>query len=345
MFQTEIFRCVYGSHLFGTALPESDCDERSIVLPTRREVLLGDASYAVHDREDQGARMLAGQEDVVIMTPQKLLGLLRRGDVTAIETLFAPPKGETHPLWQEIRTRAPALLGRNGEKFRAYGKSQMLRYAERGAGINGVRAALEILRALQAGQGNTVPPARDPVTMNALAALARDNPDVTLDWKGGGATAPAGGVPMLRISGRSCDLTAKVIDVVAIYDKAEKAVSHRALKAAGRDDGADLKGLYHSLRIVDEGIEFLRTGELRFPLANAQLYIDIRNGLLPRDNILVHFEARMWELNETMRQSSFPVEADAAGFDDLVADLHEDVVSGRYDSPAPEADTNFGQEA
>lgn len=141
----EIFKCEYGSRLFGTALPGSDLDERRVVLPSREEVLLGNACYARQLRDDMHRKMGAGDDDVTVISVQKLAQLLGSGDVTAVETLFAPNLNGEDPFWSEFMSRARTAFPVNADKFRAYGKNQMLRYAERGLGLQGVREVISII--------------------------------------------------------------------------------------------------------------------------------------------------------------------------------------------------------
>lgn len=319
-----IFKGDYGSRLFGTALASSDRDIRCVALPEPRDILLGRASYARQLRDDNHKKMSAGEEDVTVTSVQKFSDLLATGDVTAIETLFAPNLLGSHPDWDRFRSVAQSAFPVNAERFRAYGKSQMLRYSTRGAGVRGLREVVAILRDHMAVSGQTNRAvAKTPRTMSLLKQLCIEDQDVSISYQ-----EDRHDVPILHVSGRSAYLTARPFDALKIFDGALKQISARRASAAEHPDLADIKGIYHAMRIVDEGIELLQTGRLVFPLQRAPLYLKVRTGEVPLRDASRIYEERMTLLMATEAAPGLRAEADRVALEGVVADLHAEAILG-----------------
>lgn len=316
MHKKEIFRCVYGSQLFGTATPESDEDFRSVVLPSKDNVLLGRAKGIVQTESRERANV-AGDVDRTDLTVQAFLDLLRRSEVTAIETLFATPILRT-PEWDLIWDRRDELVSANVNRFVGFSKSQVMRYGGRGRDVAAAQAVLEVLDRVK---GNRAVIAHDPETMAALAALTDEHKSLSIT-----ADPAHPAVPMLVLSGRSAQLTQNARDVRGAFQKYIDRAGNRSLEAAKRTDKADLKGMYHAVRILYQAEEILLTGELRFPLACVPVLMEIRRGEHSPEACVEMCDALTERVNAAETRTALPEQVSPDVIRDLVLALHEDVV-------------------
>lgn len=316
MSTKEIFRCVYGSQLFGTSTPDSDEDFRSVVLPSRDNVLLGRANQIVQTESRERANV-AGDVDRTDLTVQAFLGLLQKSEVTAIETLFATPVFFT-PEWEKIYARRHDLVSANVQKFVGFSKSQVMRYGGRG---QDVAAALDVLKVLDGIEGNRTAPASQPDIMAELEALTQTHQSLKLHTDTNHPT-----VEVLTLSGRSAQLTQGVKDVRAVYQKYIDRAGARSLAAAGRADKADLKGLYHAVRILHQALEILNTGQLVFPLVSAPELLRIRAGEVSTESCIERCDELTAEINAAAAHTALPEEVNAILIRELVLDVHESIV-------------------
>lgn len=326
MTRKEIFRCVYGSQLFGTATPESDEDFRSVVLPTRDEVLLGRAKDIVQTESRERANV-AGDVDRTALSAQAFLDLLRRSEVTAIETLFATPLFRA-PEWDVIWGQRDALVSANVNRFVGFSKSQVMRYGGRGRDVAAAQAVLEVLDGVR---GTRAVIANDPEVMDALDALTATHQSLTITADPAHPT-----VPMLVLNGRSAQLTQNAGDVRAIFQKYIDRAGSRSLEAAKRADKADLKGMYHAVRILYQAEEILLTGGLRFPLACVPVLMEIRRGEHSAEACVEMCDALTERVNAATAVTHLPAQVCPDVIREIVLELHAGVVGEDADiTPVP----------
>lgn len=312
----EIFRCVYGSQLFGTNTPESDEDFRSVILPTSDNVLLGKAKAIVQTESRERANV-AGDVDKTALTVQAFLSLLSRSEVTAIETLFAPPLFST-PEWDLITQHQDSLVCSQVSKFIGFSKSQIMRYGGRG---NDVAAAQAVLEALDGVKGNQSAVSASEDVMRALQALCDVTPTLKMN-----ADPQHPSVILLSLNGRSAQLTQNVKDVRVVFQGFIDRAGKRSLDAAKREDKADLKGMYHAVRILYEAEELLNTGRLSFPLASAPLLLRIRSGEFSTEQCIEMCDEQILRVQAAERSTSLPKEINDDLVRQLIIDLHGDIV-------------------
>lgn len=321
----EIFRCVAGSRLFGTATPNSDTDFKAVALPTAKQVLLGAASFS---RQETTGNIHShnGAHDVETTTfsLQKYVTLLTKMETNAIEMLFAPAvaSGASVPLdpMGILRENRFRVLSANKDGFEGFGKAQAYRYAIRGDR----KTSLETLSAMleQWPVGARLSDTNVPNTVRmgvptGVEIIAKPQPGgMMLDF--------------INAFGKEVPVTCKVGEALKVFQKPLRELGKRTVAAADAG-GADWKGLYHAQRIVDEGIELFTTGELLFPCVNAPAYRAIRSGQMELEAVLDHFESSLIRLQETTPIAEFQTEPDLDWANEFVEAFHEQIVVGSYE--------------
>ena len=315
---TEIFRCVAGSRLFGTATETSDTDYKAVHIPDARSILLGTAN-AVIDRStgDKNSSNSADDVDMVSFPVQKYLSMLAKMETNALEMLFAPNQHDDW-LWDQLKDERFRLMSRNKKAFTGYAKGQAMRYSVRGDRVAALEDVVEILTDFN-------PNHRVQMGPNAFERL-RAVPHVRCYVKNEFGKE----VPYLSVLGREVPMTMKAGQAIKVFEKPLAEAGKRSRDAAA-GSGADWKGLYHAQRIVDEGLELFSTGELVFPCREADYYLQIRSGELPIEAVLDRFEERLAALEELDPISEFRDEADKEWIDEFVMSVHEQKVVDAYE--------------
>src|ERR1700722_12706023 len=95
----------FGSHLYGTATPQSDLDLKGVYLPEARDILLQRVRGTVDlSREKEpGEKNAPGDVDREIHSLQRYLELLAEGQTIALDMLFPP-------AWAVVCPPFPPLL-------------------------------------------------------------------------------------------------------------------------------------------------------------------------------------------------------------------------------------------
>lgn len=322
---SEVFRCLAGSRLFGTANADSDFDYKAVSLPTASEVLMGNATFSRQQTTGtDAARNTADDTDVTVFSLQKYVHLLTRMETNAIEMLFAPAMdiGVEFPPYpvKMLRENRFKVLSANKNAFVGFGKSQALRYSVRGERKTSMEALVGILTDL--------PP--NAYMFNERVherIMLAEIPGVEIVKK-----PQPGGTEIRFISafGKEVAVTCKVGEALKVFEKPLKEMGRRTADAAA-NGGADWKGLYHAQRIVDEGLELFQTGELRFPCAHAYYYREIRSGERNLEGVLDYFEDSLKELEEVVPISEFADQPDMEWATEFVSAFHEQIVIGSYE--------------
>lgn len=322
----EIFKCVAGSRLFGTANAASDTDYKAVHIPDARSLLLGTAN-AVIDQSTGDKNSTNTPEDVDMMSlpVQRYLKNLASMEVNAIEMLFAPNQHDDW-LWTQLVGNRFRLLSVKKKAFTGYAKGQAMRYAVRGDRVACLEQLVSALKDMNQ---------REPMNHlgdNYTSLMAIDGVEIIekpSGYRGLGASNNET-TPYISAFGRECPYTCFAREAIKVYEKPLLEAGKRSLDAA-KDGGTDWKGLYHACRIVDEGLELFSTGELVFPCKHAKYYKDVRNGDFCLERVLDRFEANLAELDELTPISDFADTADQNWIDEYVYSVHEQVVLTAYE--------------
>ena len=277
---TPLALITFGSHLYGTARPDSDRDLKGVFIPGPRELLLQRAPETVREgSSDPNTPNTADDVDVEWLSLGKFLEMLSQGQANAVDLAFAPRDRHLFapsPLWDEIAAAAPRLINRNIRALVGYCRKQANIYSLKGERLRGARAARDLIAAAIARHGVSD---RLSVIEHDLRALAASEPYVEV------ADEPhaAGQLrPVLRVGGRGALLSQSLQEAYASLDRMVEGYGARA--RAAEDAGAkDWKAMMHAVRIADEALELTRTGRVTLPRPDADRLLAIRRGELDWD--------------------------------------------------------------
>lgn len=293
-----IYRCTFGSRLYGTELPGSDYDTKGIFLPSRDEILLCQppktwTAPAVDGNDNESYSL------------QRYLELLAQGQTVALDMLFAPPSQwkQMDPVWYDVLRIAPFILTKRCGAAIGYARAQAEKYSLRGARIKALELVIQVLADSGSDADMEFPAAELPV----------DNPYIKV------------GDGFLTVCGKSVDLTSSVERAIALFTKMKDEYGQRAQDAAV--GGADWKALYHAVRITEQTIELLETGEITFPRWNAADLLKIRRGEYTPEAIYTRIEEGIVNIEAAQAKSDLPDDPDRELINKLVRDVHLEIVT------------------
>ena len=279
--KTRIFDCITGSHLYGTATEDSDFDYRGVCIPPL-DILLN--PFIEFDQKDSGFET----EDRTIYNLSKFMKLCADANPNIVELLFVPDSNIFFitEKWEKIRENKKYFLSKKAKyTFTGYAFSQ--------------------LNAIKAHRQWFIDPPKDKphrkdfgltdspvISGDNLVAALNINQDLFL--------------PEFReevIKERSYrEAKRKWDNYVAWRDNRNPARREMEDKW-----GFDAKHASHLFRLMTEGKELLLTGNITFPLPNAEEILAIKNGKYTYDEMLEKAQTLDSEFEMWYNESSLPV--------------------------------------
>lgn len=306
----------FGSHLYGTNTPASDVDFKSVHVPSARGILIGRPEEVLHlgtKANSDGANTgywsgtprsnTNADIDHDSLSLAKFFGMLKDGDMNAIELLFAPPANveQTSSDWDyitspEIRKR---LIDRKCSGFVGYCQGQATRYGVRASRIDSLTHLIDAVHAAAAKHPHGLE-ARISECAADLKGLLDGNPAVAWVRRHSGHTRD-----LLHIS--VCDRLAAVTEKMSqLRDIAEGALRKygRRSIAASASGGYDFRALSHAVRVGREALELLTTSKITFPLASADELIAIKDGHISGPDVLKLLDATLTNIAAASEKST-----------------------------------------
>lgn len=279
-------RC--GSHLYGTNTPESDEDYVGVFLPSIEQVLgfekVKEVSMDVVDKNELG-RNTKDAVDKKLYEFRHFCNLAMANNPTILEVLFVNEKNLLH---QTIN--GSILLGYRD----LFPSKQMVRgylgYAEQQEHKMTIRSdkfkELELGFQVLGDMDNKEVMA--DVLLEYPCLFKIKNNDLKYIWCG--------------------DVQ---IERGTFVSKARKMIKRRVDSASSRKElvrkyGYDTKFGSHLIRLLEEGLEFLRTGTLEFPLQNRAHLLDIKTGKYEMGQVIEMSEKLRGEYPKAEEESKLP---------------------------------------
>lgn len=285
-----ICEIVFGSNLYGTATETSDTDYIGIFLPTPEEILLGRIPKTADTTpKDDTRKNLPGELDCTYYSLHHFLRLATQGQTVAIDMLFAPDSHITKTeefgwVWDAIREHRDKFLSRKMNAFVGYARGQASKFSLKGERLNNLK--------------------------DFAYALGKSHPDARLDeaWeflpKDDERVNP-NGIRELQIGGKWFGENTNAVSVRGVIHQLIEKYGNRA-KTSADAGGLDWKALSHAVRVSKELMELLNTGGLVFPLKDAPLLLDIKQGKLPIEEVRDILDGDLAIVEELSSKSLLP---------------------------------------
>lgn len=318
--QSLIVQIKFGSHLYGTATPESDLDIKAVYIPSARDILLQRVSPLLSDSriKEHGEKNTSADIDREAFSLHRYLELLAEGQTVALDMLFAPDWAMMmmpNQIWRDVQKLAPNILTRGATAFVRYCRQQANKYGIKGSRVAAARKALALLEDAERQHGAS---ARLDTVVNLLEKLVVEHDFlefVDLEQPNGDM------VRYFEVCGKKAMLTSTIKNAHDIVRRLVEAYGQRAL-AAERNEGLDWKALSHAVRVGHEAVELFQTGRISFPRPEAMHLLEIKRGRLPYTKVAGEIEQLLVDVEAAASSSSLPEKADGAIIDDFVAGVH-----------------------
>lgn len=305
-----IFKTIYGSRLYGTALETSDVDVKGVYIPTAKEIVLG----PIREVEDVN-------HEESYYSLKKYMDLLVQGQMVALEMLFAPWDPDVilsvDPRWEEIYRQREKLFSKRTSAFISYCRAQANNYNAKSSRLAAADQMLEFFSKLKRS---------DKVSKFAeeLEEIKDEFIEV-VDVEQNSTT----GVKFLKhvvVCDRKIPYTVRVSEAVRILTTLVNEYGLRAKMINSLTEekkrGADWKAMAHAVRIGEQSLEFLRTRRITLPRPNAEELVDIRLGNRGYNEISERVELLLHQVEKEIEICELP--------DDPDVELARDIIYNTY---------------
>lgn len=311
----------FGSHLYGTTTPSSDLDYKSVFVPPARDLVLQRVKNTITNKRPKaiGEKNCAGEIDEEHHSLQRFLELAAEGQTVALDVLFSPEWAMVEPPspeWLEIIENRHRLLTKKSASFVGYVRTQSNKYGIKGSRVAAARAALARLETAMGRHGataklETIAPLVEEFVKSYehTAILPIDNPST-------GVT-----MPHWEVCGRKMPYSASIKNAHGVMQRMVDEYGKRALMAESQQ-GVDWKALSHAVRVGSQALELLKTGNITFPLVNAEHVLDIKVGKVHYRDVAEEIEDFLVRVEEAAAVSQLPAEPDHEWIEAFVHDVY-----------------------
>lgn len=322
---TEIFRTIFGSHLYGTWTKDSDIDWKAVIVPSARDILLGRIkdSQQSNTKQDKTARNKAGDVDVETHSLARYLKLVAEGQTVALDMLFATPlvnsyqiKGRTTGMWMDIWRGRDKIASRQCASFLGYCRTQANKYGIKGSRVAAADKAIEVLAREVERLGTTA----KLHEANLSELIGVEHIEVVDIQSRDGRT-----VRHLSVCNLKAPFDATIKNALEISARTSKEYGERARKAQANEN-IDWKALSHAVRIGRQAVEYLSTGHITFPRPEAPHLLAIKNGNLRYAYVAAEIETLLDVVEATAAHSPLPEKPDQAWIDDFIIYTHKEQI-------------------
>jgi len=328
-----IFRCLAGSHLYGTNTPESDIDERGVFIATEKYYLgFNDRIEQIEDKAN----------DITYFELRKFLHLACENNPNIIELLFVPENKliERTNEWAEIIANRNLFVSTKAKfTFSGYAHSQFNRIKRHRSwllnppkskptredfGLSPYRSnltkdqigAFNVLLAMKLENIQELHPLKDQLLImeetHDLKALCQQYTEID----------PVALKQIIPISDEFIDILQKenaYAQAERYFNQYEHWKKNRNPKRAEMENKFlyDLKHASHLVRLVTEGRELLTTGFITFPRPDVEFLVDIKNGKYKYEELADILETYDKEFDELYKDSKLQKSANRSKVNEL----------------------------
>jgi predicted nucleotidyltransferase len=286
----KLFELKFGSHLYGTDTPTSDTDLKSVYLPESRQIVLGNYPKTISTSRPKAEFERNNKDDIdlEIFSLDRYLKLLAEGQTVALELLFAPMSSytyvnqEDYHVFSGIYSNRYELLHKDITPIIGYARQQASKYGLKGFRVAALRDTLDFLNTFtntheRLNTEENLPKVMKFVYKRPCANPVPKNEHITIEHK---LDKAGRNIPYLKVCDKYYELTCRIKDAKERVQKKFDEYGRRALLAE-KNEGVDWKAISHCVRVINQGIELLETGNLEFPRPDRALQLKIKTGQLP----------------------------------------------------------------
>ena len=321
-----LFKCYYGSKLYGTFCEgTSDLDIMGIYLPDFEDVVLGRVkkTISLNTKQDVNAKNTKDDVDEEYYSLQYFLELACKGETFTQDMLHCNKENTlvSSFVWEYIKANRNLFYSKRMSAFIQYTLNQTAKYCIKGSRLDAIRDARDLVKQVCV----TKPDAKLKDIPAVLHQLITSHQEYCrFDIREADKTSE------FEICGKKMQLTAKASYFLEMLERFYNSYGGRAILAM-ENKGLDFKAISHCLRAIYQLEEIVLTGDLKYPLKEADFLRDVKLGKkhFINDGIRDLIENKTLELKQLVEKSNLRESVDTEFWDKFVVGIYTGEVSTR----------------
>ena len=316
--QKTLMRCQFGSHLYGTAGPESDTDYKGIFFPSARDVILQRVPKSLHNSTGSDrSKNTAADTDEEVYSLHYFLKLAAKGETVALDMLHCPDAAllETSDEWAFISANRRRFYTKSMKAYVGYAMKQAAKYGVKGSRLSDCERVVEFLAGKE----------------GKIADIWEDLPSGEHIRKYQELTATQLDNRMYEVCQRKVPATCSVSYARDVFRKFYENYGARARQAAS-NEGIDWKAISHAFRGGFQLKEIFLTGDLKYPLRDREFLKQVKAGRLhyQEDRVGEMLDELLGEVRELSEGSGLPEEVDRGFWDEFLLSLYQGKAGSQF---------------
>lgn len=309
-----ICKMVFGSYLYGTNTEYSDQDFKGVYLPTLQDCVLAKIvnSKRFNTKTNPNIKNIQTDIDTEFYSLQYFLLNLGKSCDTALFDMIHCPEDkliQTSKEWQFIQKHRSTFYTKHLKSYVGYCRSQAAKYGIKGSRLADAEQLLKLFKQL------------DPTAK--LAAYYDDLPTGEYSKKYVIETYPNPDKRVFDFCGKKFMADAPVKHAIGTLQLFINKSGARAQQA--RDNlNIDWKAVSHAFRVGYQLKEIYNTGDLIFPLRDANYLKDIKQGKFHfvQDKLADSLDNLVQEIEVLAASSHFPLTVDIAFWENWLCEVY-----------------------
>jgi predicted nucleotidyltransferase len=304
----------FGSHLYGTNSETSDKDYKGVYLPSFEDCILGTVKRSLVNNSKSNSEIKNTKDDFDSETYSLqyfLLELGKNGDTTFLDMIHAPDSAliESSDIWQYIRQNRSKFYTKSLKSYIGYCRGQAAKYGIRGSKLEEAKKILNVLNKHNEGE--------------KLANFWEELPNSDYSKRYDIDNCQSKDKRAFDFCGKKLMADTNVFFAKQTIQKFYDSYGERA-RMAQANEGIDWKAISHAFRVGYQLKELYTTGDLIFPLKDAEFLREIKKGIYHyvNDKIAEKLENLILEIEMLASNSSYPEKVDIKEWENFIVKLY-----------------------
>lgn len=319
-----VFDGVFGSTLYGTNTPESDVDYKAIFLPKPKDIILGiGKDHYSENTSDDKTKNTANDIDREYYSLKYFIDLAIKGETIALDMIHTPNDmnlAKQNKIWDFIQQNRWRFYTTDMKAYLGYVRKQAAKYGIKGSRLAALREVLNVVDKIPVisqhlpNVENRIENFKSKLPTNEFVFFEKD----------------LLGNEYYNVLGRKCQTTIKISELKERLLKISNEYGERA-KQAESNQGIDWKALSHAYRGGVQLLEIYKTGDLKYPLKDADFIKQIKAGEIEFKQFQPLLENLVSEVDhecKLAKLNGMPEKVDKNFWYDFVAYVYFDEIKG-----------------
>lgn len=298
---------VFGSHLYGLNTENSDKDYKGIILPSKKQLLLGKTSFHVDESTNKNSSKNSKDDiDKTYYSLQYFVNLACCGDTIPMDMLHGANDKVIikSDIWKFLVDNRSKFYTKNMKAYIGYVRKQAAKYGAKGSRLAEIERVLNIAKC-----------ASNEYTVGDLD-VAESDVVKWMDYKGN---------HYLEVCGSKYQDNLKISflkrDLQNHFDKYGERT-----KLAREKNFCDWKALHHAIRAGYATRDIFLHGDFEYPLKESKFLLDVKQGKIDFNIVEPLLSSLVEEVTELANKSTYPETVDREFWDNFIIESHMSIL-------------------